>query len=186
MLEFSATECSIGANPCFPHSLLVHTLPLFPSRLYFHVITREGKKTKGRTTSCQTGYDTGTSVRGGDEYETIQGGGRIGIFQNRGASFITGMGADGVSLSQEHTLPGVECIFPSGRAILYFNPSSARFTLRSFSLVFRGCSSRARERRRSRGGTCTPRIFRGKCEADASSGAERIRGTIPGVWKLRY
>lgn len=169
----------------FP-TLLVHTLPLFPSRLYFHVITREGKETKGRTTSCQTGYDTGTSVRGGDEYETIQGGGRIGIFQNRGASFITGMGADGVSLSQEHTLPGVECIFPSGRAILYFNPSSARFTLRSFSLVFRGCSSRARERRRSRGGTCTPRIFRGKCEADASSGAERIRGTIPGVWKLRY
>lgn len=37
----------------------------------------------------------------------------------------------------------------------------------------------SRERRRSREG----RIFRGKCEADASS---RIRGTIPAVWKLLY
>lgn len=84
---------------------------VFPTRCSFTpslsslracISTREGKETKGRTTSCQTGYDTGTSVRGGDEYETIQGGGRIGIFQR--SKFHHGDGSGwGESLSGAHS-----------------------------------------------------------------------------------
>lgn len=47
-----------------------------------------------------------------------------------------------MGLSREHLFPThswVECIFLSGRVILYFNPSSACFTLRSSAPIVSRC-----------------------------------------------